>query len=172
MLMLEAFFTESSRESYKCKVIVLKEGMIANRIGLIKKGGLRMFLDKDGEEVTFQFMFEGSLISSFESFWTGEPSAYSVETIEETEIYWIEKEVFESILSDNQSLKIAFQDYIINRMLAYQRLFLSRIKYSPEERYKQLQTLSPELLQRVPQHYIASYLGITAVSLSRIRNRR
>jgi hypothetical protein len=57
-------------------------------------------------------------------------------------------------------------------MIFYQKLFLSRIKDNPQKRYEDLLEHYPQILQRVPQHYIASYLGITPVSLSRIRNRK
>jgi CRP-like cAMP-binding protein len=69
-------------------------------------------------------------------------------------------------------VKEFYNDYIQQRLLAYQKLFVSQIKDSPEKRYHQLLQQSPEIIQRIPQHYIASYLGITSVSLSRIRNRR
>lgn len=58
------------------------------------------------------------------------------------------------------------------RLVFYQNLFLSRIKDSPQKRYQELIKKHPKIIERVPQHYIASYLGITPVSLSRIRNRR
>lgn len=58
------------------------------------------------------------------------------------------------------------------RFSFYQHLFLSRIKNTPQQRYEELLKEYPNIIQRVPQHYIASYLGITPVSLSRIRNRR
>jgi hypothetical protein len=60
---------------------------------------------------------------------------------------------------------------IYQRLEHYSALFLSRIRDTPQERYQQLVREHPQLIQRIPQHYIASYLGITAVSLSRIRNK-
>ena len=64
------------------------------------------------------------------------------------------------------------QDYIFQRFRNYARLFLSRIKDTPRERYDELSINHPEILERIPQHYIASYLGITPISLSRIKNRK
>jgi CRP-like cAMP-binding protein len=64
-----------------------------------------------------------------------------------------------------------FTGVLIQRMAHYARLFLSRIKDSPQERYQALLREQPEIVRRIPQHYIASYLGITPVSLSRIRGR-
>lgn len=62
--------------------------------------------------------------------------------------------------------------YIQQSLLSYQQRMVSQIKNTPEERYKELLKEFPEIIKRIPQHYIASYLGITSVSLSRIRNRR
>lgn len=59
----------------------------------------------------------------------------------------------------------------MSRFRAYQQLFLSRIRLTPRQRYEELLRTRPDLLRRIPQHYIASYLGITPVSLSRIRAR-
>ena len=67
---------------------------------------------------------------------------------------------------------VAVAPHILERLNFYQKLFLSRIKDKPQKRYAELIKTSPKILQRIPQHYIASYLGITPVSLSRIRKRR
>jgi CRP-like cAMP-binding protein len=68
-------------------------------------------------------------------------------------------------------LREQFMSLLVRRMGDYGRLFLSRIKDSPQERYQTLLREQPEIVRRVPQHYVASYLGITPVSLSRIRGR-
>jgi len=75
-------------------------------------------------------------------------------------------------MEDNPYIKDFYYNNLQQRLLKYQKLFISRIKDTPEERYHQLFEESPEIIRRIPQHYIASYLGITSVSLSRIRSRR
>ena len=75
-------------------------------------------------------------------------------------------------IENNSSLRKVYEEKIIERFSFYQHLFLSRIKNTPQQRYEELLKEYPNIIQRVPQHYIASYLGITPVSLSRIRNRR
>jgi len=72
---------------------------------------------------------------------------------------------------DNLEYKEALNEIIFSRLTFYSRLFMSYIKNTPEERYKELLKTHPHIVKRIPQHYIASYLGITSVSLSRIRNR-
>lgn len=69
-------------------------------------------------------------------------------------------------------MRLLYEEKIIDRFSFYQHLFLSRIRDTPQQRYEELLREYPNIIQRVPQHYIASYLGITSVSLSRIRNRR
>lgn len=64
------------------------------------------------------------------------------------------------------------EEHLFKRLFQTQKLLLSHLKDTPEQRYKELLKTQPEIIQRVPQHYIASYLGVTSVSLSRIRNRR
>ena len=76
------------------------------------------------------------------------------------------------LLSTYPELKDKFQSFIFQRFSNYARLFLSRIKDTPQERYEDLVKNQPNIIKRIPQHYIASYLGITPVSLSRIRNRK
>ena len=80
--------------------------------------------------------------------------------------------IFEKLLKEIPELKDDFLEIIMQRLENYSKLFLSRIKDNPQKRYDELLKDNPQIIQRVPQHYIASYLGVTAVSLSRIRNRK
>jgi CRP-like cAMP-binding protein len=95
-----------------------------------------------------------------------------METIEPCTIHSITKNNFQFILENSPVIKQQIEDSIFQRMILYQRLFLSRIRDNPQRRYEDLLKNHPAILLRIPQQYIASYLGITAVSLSRIRNRR
>ena len=87
-------------------------------------------------------------------------------------IYSYSNIVFYHKIESNLSLRLLYEEKIIERFSFYQHLFLSRIKNTPQQRYEELLKEYPNIIQRVPQHYIASCLGITPVSLSRIRNRR
>lgn len=158
--------------SIPTKTILLEEGKIADRIYLIRKGCLRLFFYNEGKDITFQFFFEGDFVASFDSLYNGTPSLFSLESIEPSEILSIKKEDFYNRIESNHSLRLLYEEKIIERFSFYQHLFLSRIKNTPQQRYEELLNEYPNIIQRVPQHYIASYLGITPVSLSRIRNRR
>jgi CRP-like cAMP-binding protein len=154
------------------KTVLLQEGEISNNIYLIKKGCLREWFNKDGKDITFQFFFEGQPVASIESFMNQKPSLYAIESIEPTTILTIGKADFDKLLIAYPEFKNGFQDFIFQRFRIYAQLFLSRIKDTPQERYEDLIKNHPEIIKRVPQHYIASFLGITPISLSRIRNRK
>jgi len=154
------------------RTILLSEGEIATRVHYIKKGCIREWFNKDGKDITFQFFFEGQPVASLDSFINNQPSKFTIESIEPSTIFSLSKENFEQLCRLYPEFKEAFQDFIFKRFRNYSQLFLSRIKDSPRERYKDLITNHPEIIKRVPQHYIASYLGITPISLSRIRNRK
>jgi len=154
------------------KTILLNEGEISTHAHLIKKGCLREWFNKDGKEITFQFFFEGQAVASIDSFLNIQPSLYTIESIEPSIIYSISKDKFEEINKLFPEFNERFQELMYQRFRNYANLFLSRIKDSPKERYEDLIQNNPQIIKRIPQHYIASYLGITPTSLSRIRNRK
>lgn len=154
------------------KTILLEEGKIADKLYLIRKGCLRLFFYNEGKDITFQFFFEGDFVASFDSLYKRKPSLFSLESIEPTEVSVIKRDVFYNLIEKTPSLRHVYEEKLIDRFRVYQQLFLSQIKNTPQQRYEELLKEYPNIIQRVPQHYIASYLGITPVSLSRIRNRR
>jgi len=154
------------------KTILLREGQIAHYTYFLEKGCVRIWFNDSGKEVTLNFFFDGEGVSSIESFRTQTPSAYYLESLEPCIIHRITKADFNFMLNDSPGIKRNIEEVTFETLFLYQQLFLSRIKNSPEERYWELVAKRPEILQRIPQHYIASYLGITAVSLSRIKNKR
>lgn len=153
------------------KTTLLCEGDLSRYAYFIKKGCLRLWFDNKGKDVTFQFFFENEGVSSIESFRTGEPSLFSIESIEPSTILKISKKDFNTVFMENPQYREYFNETIFKRLNYYSKLFMSYIKNTPEQRYKELLKNHPHIIRRVPQHYIASYLGITSVSLSRIRNR-
>ena len=154
------------------KTTLLREGEISNYMYFVRKGCLRLWFNNEGTDITFQFFFENQAVSSFESFLERKPSLFTLESIEPTTVVSLSKNSFDLLLSHYPDLKNSFLEILIHRMGDYASLFLSRIKNNPQKRYQELLQDHPEILQRVAQHYIASYLGITPVSLSRIRNKK
>jgi CRP-like cAMP-binding protein len=153
------------------KTTLLSEGEISQYLYYIKKGCLRLWFNNDGRDITFQFFFEGQAVSSFESFFEKQPGIMNIESIEQCELVLISRTGFDELLLLHPEINDKLLALLMKRMGNYAKLFLSRIKDNPEKRYKELLNTNPEIIKRIPQHYIASYLGITPISLSRIRNR-
>ncbi|UUC47150.1 Crp/Fnr family transcriptional regulator [Flavobacterium cerinum] len=153
------------------RITLLKEGEKAKRIYFIKEGCLRLWMNSNGKEITNQFFFEGSLVASLESVLTDQPSDFYLETLEKSTLYVLEKTQFEQLLKEDPEFKSWFDNYILKRFIYYSKHLLSFLRDKPEDRYRSLLQKNPTIFQRIPQHYIATYLGITAVSLSRIRNK-
>jgi CRP-like cAMP-binding protein len=154
------------------KTILLHEGEVATQLHFVKKGCLRLWFNKEGKDITLQFFFEGQAVSSIDSLMSSQPSLFSIESIEPSTIISLPKKELDRFVQIYPELKDDFQKILFQRFKNYAYLFLSRIRDTPQERYNDLVQNHPEIIKRVPQHYIASYLGITPISLSRIRNRK
>ena len=156
------------------KTVLLNEGEISERIFIIEKGCIRCSFNKDGKDLTLQFFLEGGMVASIESFRKKIPSPISIETIEPSILWYIDKKNVDSILNDLleiPELREKIIDLIFERTFDYIKQFVSFIKDSPEQRYQNILKENPRIIKRIPQHYIASYLGITSVHLSRIKNK-
>jgi len=159
------------RQEVPAKTMLLQEGQISRIMFFIENGCLRTFINWDGKEITTQFFFEGDRVSSIESFRTNQPSLNSIESIEPCILQTISQKDFQNILESSPELKMKLEDHLFRRLFQSQQLLYSFLKNTSQKRYEELIENQPLIVQRVPQHYIASYLGITSVSLSRIRNR-
>ena len=161
-------------ESYPARATLLQEGKTARNYYFIEKGCVRLWFDNNGKDTTVQFFFEKEGLSSLESFQKNIPSIFSIETIEPSVIRILPKTIFQSMLKeldqDPEFLK-AMLEISFERQRHYMNEFLSRLRDTPLQRYLNLLKKRPEIIRRVPQHYIASYLGISSVHLSRIKNR-
>ncbi|RXF68952.1 Crp/Fnr family transcriptional regulator [Arcticibacter tournemirensis] len=160
------------RQEVPAKVILLQEGQISRTMFFIEKGCLRTWINNDGKDITTQFFFEGDSVASIESFRTGQPSLYSIESLEPSVLQTISQQDFQNALENSSEMKKEMEEHLFRRLLHSQKLLYSYLKNNPQKRYEELVDDYPHIIQRIPQHYIASYLGITSVSLSRIRNRR
>lgn len=160
------------RQEVPAKTILLQEGQISKTMFFIEKGCLRTWVNSDGKEITTQFFFEGDKVSSIESFRTNQVSLYSIESLEPCILQTISQKDFLNVLENLPEIKDEMLEHLFRRLLQSQKIFYSYLKNTPQQRYQELIEKHPHIIQRIPQHYIASYLGITSVSLSRIRNRR
>jgi len=155
------------------KTVLLKEGEISRKLFLIKKGCIRAWFNNNGKDVTFQFFFENNTVASVESFRKRILSPVTIETIEPTTLWYINKKDIDRIIAEITgipALREKFIDAIFERTFDYMKHFFSFIKDTPQQRYLNLIKERPQIVKRVPQHYIASYLGISSVHLSRVKN--
>lgn len=163
-----------TRIEVPAKTILLKEGEISKKVFLVEKGCIRAWFNNDGKDVTFQFFFENSTVASIESFRKKIASLVTIETIEPSILWYINKKDMEKILAAITEIADPgnrFIDAIFERTFDYMKHFFSFIKDTPLQRYENLLKDKPQIVQRVPQHYIASYLGISTVHLSRIKSK-
>lgn len=170
----DAFMAMHQRIEVPAKTILLAEGEVSKKSFLIERGCLRVWFNNNGKDTTFQFFFENEGLSSLESFRKNIPGMFSIETIEPCILHVLQKKDFERMMEELEQQPAILKEImnvILERQLHYMKEFLSFIRDSPQQRYLNLLKERPKLIQRVPQHYIASYLGITSVHLSRIKNK-
>ncbi len=170
----DAYMSMHQRIEVPARTVLLNEGEISHKYFLIEKGCLRVWFNNNGKDTTFQFFFEGEGLASIESFRKNVPGMFTIETIEPCIIYVLEKRNFETIMKEldkepvflKQMMEIQYE-----RQLYYMSEFLSFIRDTPQQRYQNLLRQRPQIIQRIPQHYIASYLGVSTVHLSRIKSK-
>jgi CRP-like cAMP-binding protein len=162
------------RQTVAAKQLLLQEGKRSQHYMYIEKGCLRAFINKDGSDKTIQFFFEQEGLSSFDSFINNVPSPFSVETIEPSVIYTMHKkhamQMIDELSKESWFVQIVLQ-MTAKRQIHYMNEFASFIRDTPEQRYQNLIKKRPHLIQRVPQHYIASYLGVSTVHPCRIKSK-
>ncbi|MBN1119934.1 MAG: Crp/Fnr family transcriptional regulator [Anaerolineae bacterium] len=148
----------------------LRAGEVPGRIGFLKAGLMRLFyIDLNGVEVNKHFCIENTVASSYSAFLQQAESKFFIQALEDTELRTIDYETYRALLNGH----ICWQ--IVAKKLA-EMIFIMKEKREAElllcdaqERYQQFLTDYPGLERRIAQYHIASYLGITPESLSRIR---
>lgn len=155
--------------SYRKGHILLKAARVEKNIYFIRKGMVRAYADHAGEQVTFWFGQEGDLVLSMKSYISGDKSYENIELLEDCDLYELNiielRNLYEKDLQlANWGRKLAEQELVKTE----ERLIGMQFK-TAQERYTELISKQPGLLLRVQLGYIASYLGMSQVSLSRIR---
>ncbi|WP_412476569.1 Crp/Fnr family transcriptional regulator [Flavobacterium sp. TBRC 19031] len=147
---------------------LIKNGQVVTSYYFIKSGGLRIYFDKDDRQITGWLAFQSDFFTELNSLKSGHPTQFNIEAIEDTILLSIDKTQMEKLYKEfpfwqqfgRQIWEDAFLK-VINGILSYQTM-------TAEERYLNMMKQS-DLLQRVPLKQLASYLGITQTSLSRLR---
>jgi CRP-like cAMP-binding protein len=155
---------------YGKKEMVLEKGEIENHVHFILKGLVRKFYIKYKEEFNTQISHEGHIIHSQESFHTRKPSEYYTETIEITILASISYYDLERVYASSRKLEHIARLIITHTMVLKDRWKMQLVEILPKDRFIKFVNDHPELLQRVPQKYLASYLNIKPETFSRFKH--
>ncbi len=155
---------------YAKKEILTRAGEIEDHFNFIIKGLARKYYKKGPHEINTQISFEGHLILSQESFHSRLPSEYFVEAIEPLTVVSITHDDLERVYASSHRMEHLARLLITHAMVIKDNWQMQLVKMTPRERFLKFVTRNPELMQRVPQKYLASYLNIKPETFSRFKH--
>ncbi|SHF32286.1 Crp/Fnr family transcriptional regulator [Flavisolibacter ginsengisoli] len=148
----------------------LQEGDVCKYQAFIEKGILRSYtIDEKGSEHILQFATEGWWMADLSSYVTGESSLFNIQAIEASELLLISKPSWDELMLSIPKFEHYFRILIQNHLVATQKRLMQSLSETAEEKYNKFSKTYPDCLQRVPKHMIASYLGVSRETLSRLR---
>ena len=151
---------------------LLQEGDVCKSVAFVEKGAMRLYrVNDDGSEHIVWFALEGAFMTDLYSFLTNEPSIYNIDAIEDSELVMITRTASDELRKRSPQ----YQEFIFQATseayIQLEKRIASTITLNLEERYKQLTNDYPDIIQPLPQHMIASYMGLKPETLSRVRRR-
>jgi CRP-like cAMP-binding protein len=149
----------------------LKAGSQSNRLGFLKEGIIREFLDVNDKEITKWIASSGYFVVDLASFKFGTPAKSNFQALSNCELYIIEKTTYENIPRLLPNWPLLENKFMAKCFMVLEERVVAHLSLSAEERYQQLFGNNPELFNQVPLQYIASMLGMSAETLSRIRKK-
>ena len=159
------------KKIYQKNELIFTEGKISDEIYFVTKGCVRLFYNVDGNDKTAFFYTEGQFICAGESYTFNIPAIENFQAIEQTELFVFEKSKIENLLKEVPKFEVLARIATENELITCQKVIASFVTKSAEERYIDLLNTNGELFHRVPQQYIASFLGVSPETLSRIKTR-
>ncbi len=151
---------------------LLQTGEVCKFAAFVEKGVIRQYtVDDKGSEHIIQFAVEGWTVSDLYSFMTGEPATYNIDALEDSELVLITKSAQDEIIRLVPRYETYLRMQFMGAYLALQKRVSNMISLPLDERYLAFTRLYPNIVQRVAQHLIASYLGLTPETLSRLRRK-
>lgn len=152
------------------KEVLTKAGEVENHFNFIVKGLARKYYRKNHHEINTQISFEGQMLLSQESFHSRLPSEYFIEAIEPTTVVSITYDDTEKLFASSQRMERLGRLIVTYSMVIKDRWQIQLVKMTPRERFLNFVTKNPELMQRVPQKFLASYLNIKPETFSRFKH--
>jgi CRP-like cAMP-binding protein len=159
-----------------CKVLkkgecLIRQGQVHNDYYLVQSGYLRTFYDKEGVDINIHFTFEGSFTNDLKSLKSRQPSMFTIAAGESTVVWVFNRKALADLCNTSADI-LLFSRRLLSVLLIRSEEHSSLFKiYTPAERYRYIEKNNPGLLQRVSLSQLASYLGVTRETLSRIRRR-
>ena len=152
------------------KQFLLQNGNVCKYQAFVEQGMLRSYtIDDKGAEHIMQFSPEGWWVADLSSYITGETSPFNIEALEDSQLLLLTKPSWDELMQKIPKFEHYIRIIIQNHLIATQKRLMQSITETAEEKYLKFIEMYPQCLQRVPQHMMASYLGITKESLSRLR---
>ncbi len=159
-------------QDLKKKEHFLSEGQICKQYSFILEGLVRFYyIDEKANEVITQFAIENWWFTNYESFLTESPSRVYIQAIEPSQVVSLSKSGYEELLVKLPKLERLFRKMTENMLIATQKKYEYYLKMESKEKYEQILRHIPQLIQRVPQYMVASYLEISPEYLSQIRKK-
>lgn len=150
---------------------LLAEGNTCRYLYFLESGAVRGYYNLEGKEITYWFGFENDFVASFHSFTTGQPAVENIQLLEGSILWAIDKESLTKLLNQYHEIerlvRIAYEKYYIR----LEERFVNAQFKTATERYENLLEVNPHILERVPLGHVATYLGVSQETLSRIRSR-
>jgi CRP-like cAMP-binding protein len=151
----------------------LQEGDVCKYQAFVVKGILRSYtIDEKGNEHILQFASEGWWLADLSSYLTNEPSILTMDALEDAELLLLDRVSWEQAMLQVPALEHYFRIILQNHLVATQKRLLQSLAETTKEKYNRFLQTFPDCLQRLPQHMIASYLGVTRETLSRVRKQK
>lgn len=149
----------------------LRAGEVSRKLGFVRRGVLHYYQSRDGQDWTYYFGREQEFVGDYESFLPAQPAAHAIQALEEAELLTISYDklqcFYREVRAGERFGRLVAEALFVNVL----RQLTSFYEETPEQRYARFLATYPDLQQRIPQYYIASYVGVKPQSLSRIRGR-
>ena len=165
------FVSKLSRQEFSKNHIILKTGQIEDYLSFVETGIIRYYIPKLENDLTFTFVFDNSFVSGYDSFLTRKPSTCHIETLTKTILWRLSYTDLQTIYNETKIGNLIGRQASESLFLKKSKRELSLLNETAEQRYLNLFTDQPHLIQHIPLKYIASYIGVTPQALSRIRKR-
>jgi CRP-like cAMP-binding protein len=159
----------STQKSFRKKEFLIREGDVEQHLYFISSGIIRQYFIQDKHQVTTDIIAEGTITGSVSSFFTGKPSHYFLEVMEPVTALTISKEKLEALYKSDVKWERFGRILTTHFLIGQEKHILENICFTVRERFFHFIEGNPELLQRIPQKYLASYLNIKPETFSRLK---